>query len=104
MLSTQNCPLPDLIINKLCRTIQAVIILMRLFLNGGLQDPKSAGQNPKGIFHCPSSTMQPVVECRLNDLQVSMGEEFDWPIASSEAKGIVTDEEILNLEPVVNKV
>ena len=73
----------------------------RFLLHGGLQDPKSDGQNPKNVLYNLSLAAQPVVEHLLIDVQSSAGEEFHQP--GLEWEGIITHKEVLNLGPVVDK-
>ena len=51
----------------------------RFLLHSGLQELKSAGQNPKGIPH-PSATDEPVIEYLLTEVQDSAREEFHQPL------------------------
>ena len=52
---------------------------MRFVLNGGLQDLKSAGQNPKGVLHNPSRTADLVIVDQLVNVQSSVVEGFHQP-------------------------
>ena len=85
MLSTLNSNLPDLILNKLC--CDYPLDYTKFLLHGGLQDPKSAGQNPKGFLHNHSPMAQSAVEYPLTDVQASLRERFLQ-------LGVITNEEV----------
>ena len=86
MLPTWKCPLPDLILNNLCRTTQAVTICMTTQGSCCIV----AGQNPKDVLHNPSPAAESVIEYPLIQVQVSAKKGFHQP--GLEREDVVTNE------------
>ena len=73
----------------------------RFLLHGGLQDLKPTGQNPEGVLHNPSPAADSVIVDLLVQDQSSAGEGIHHP--GSDGEGVVTDDEIFHLGPIVHK-
>ena len=73
----------------------------RFLLHGRLQEPKSAGHNPKIVLDDPSPVAQLVIEYTVIDVNASVEERFHQP--GLEGEGVVTDEDVLILGPMVHK-